>query len=178
MKVIRHCVSPCCDWKSYPHWAITYIGRPWHAGARGPQAYDCWGLFLAIQRVHFGRDLPEIPVDANDLRTVMSTFRDHPERQRWTTVTSPIEGDAVLLRQSRHPVHVGVWLDVDGGGVLHAVKDAGVVFQKLPELLLHGWRVEGYYRHSEERLTCRPHPLVLHQAGVAQGRRCGVEEST
>ena len=34
-------------------------------------------------------------------------------------------------------------------GVLHAVKDAGVVFQKLPELLLHGWRVEGYYRFVE-----------------------------
>ena len=64
------------------HWATHYIGRPWHAGARGPEAFDCWGLFLAIQRGHFGRDLPEIPVNANDLRTVMTTFRDHPERQR------------------------------------------------------------------------------------------------
>ena len=132
-----------------PHWAAELIGRPWHAGARGPDAFDCWGLFLAIQREHFGRDLPEIPVDANDLRTVMTTFRDHPERQRWVAVAQPAEGDAVLLRQSRHPVHVGVWLAVDGGGVLHAVKDAGVVFQKLPELLLHGWRVEGYYRFVE-----------------------------
>jgi hypothetical protein len=106
-------------------------------------------LFLAIQRTCFGRDLPEIPVDANDLRSVMTTFRDHPERQRWSLVPQPAEGDAVLLRQSRHPVHVGVWLAVDGGGVLHAVKDPGVVFQKLPELLLHGWRVEGFYRFVE-----------------------------
>jgi hypothetical protein len=151
MKVIRHGVSPDCESKSYPYWAIAYIGRPWHAGARGPEAFDCWGLFLAIQREHFGRDLPEIPVDANDLRTVMTTFRDHPERQRWAVVSQPAEGDAVLLRQSRHPVHVGVWLAVDGGGVLHAVKDAGVVFQKLPELLLHGWRVEGYYRFVENQ---------------------------
>jgi len=65
------------------HWAAEFIGRPWHAGARGPDAFDCWGLFLAIQREHFGRDLPEISVDANDLRIVMTTFRDHPERQRW-----------------------------------------------------------------------------------------------
>jgi hypothetical protein len=46
-------------------------------------------------------------------------------------------------------VHVGVWLAVDGGGVFHAVKDAGVVFQKLPELMLHGWRVEGFYQFEE-----------------------------
>ncbi len=43
------------------HWATHYIGLPWHAGARGPEAFDCWGLFLAIQRDHFGRELPEIP---------------------------------------------------------------------------------------------------------------------
>ena len=79
------------------HWATDLIGRPWVAGARGPDSFDCWGLFLAIQREHFGRDLPEIPVDANDLRTVMTTFRDHPERQRWMTVPQPAEGDAVLL---------------------------------------------------------------------------------
>ena len=133
------------------HWATEFIGRPWHAGARGPDAFDCWGLFLAIQRKYFHRVLPEIPVDANDLRTVMMTFRDHPERQRWMSVVKPVEGDAVLLRQSRHPVHVGVWLVVDGGGVLHAVKDAGVVFQKLPELLLHGWRVEGFYQKVENQ---------------------------
>ncbi len=67
---------------SSAHWADHYIGQPWHAGARGPDEFDCWGLFLAIQRTCFGRDLPEIPVDANDLRSVTTTFRDHPERQR------------------------------------------------------------------------------------------------
>ena len=130
------------------HWANQYIGLPWVAGARGPDAYDCWGLFLAVQRCHFAHDLPEIPVSADDLRAVLGAFRDHPERQRWQKVECVKAGDAVLLRQSRHPVHVGVWLDVDGGGVLHAVKDAGVVYQKLPELLLHGWRIEGFYRFA------------------------------
>ncbi len=77
------------------HWATHYIGLPWHAGARGPGTFDCWGLFLAIQREHFGRDLPEIPVDANDLRTVVSTFRDHPERLRWASVAQPAEGLAL-----------------------------------------------------------------------------------
>lgn len=127
----------------------TLIGLPWLAGARGPEAYDCWGLFLAVQRQHFGRDLPQIPIDALNLRAVLDAFHGHPERQRWQPVRTAEEGDAVLMRQSRYPVHIGVWLDIDGGGVLHAVRHAGVVFQTLAALDAHGWRIEGYYRFRE-----------------------------
>lgn len=125
------------------------IGLPWVAGARGPDAYDCWGLFLAVQRQHFGRDLPEIPVDALNLRAVLDAFTAHPERQRWQPVSAAEEGDAVLMRQARYPVHIGVWLDIDGGGVLHAVRHAGVVFQTLAALNAHGWRIEGHYRFKD-----------------------------
>ena len=125
------------------------IGLPWVAGARGPEAYDCWGLFLAVQRQHFGRDLPEIPVDALNLRAVLDAFTAHPERQRWQLVSAAEEGDAVLMRQSRYPIHIGVWLDIDGGGVLHAVRHAGVVFQTLAALEAHGWRIEGHYRFKD-----------------------------
>ena len=125
------------------------IGLPWVAGARGPEAYDCWGLFLAVQRQHFDRDLPEIPIDALDLRAVLDAFTAHPARQRWQPVSPVEEGDAILMRQSRYPVHIGVWLDIDGGGVLHAVRHAGVVFQNLAALDAHGWRIEGYYRFRE-----------------------------
>lgn len=127
----------------------TLIGLPWVAGARGPEAYDCWGLFLTVQRQQFGRDLPEIPVDALDLRAVLNAFTAHPERQRWQSVSAAEEGDAVLMRQSRYPVHIGVWLDIDGGGVLHAVRHAGVVFQSLAALDAHGWRIEGHYRFKD-----------------------------
>ena len=127
----------------------TLIGLPWIAGARGPDAYDCWGLFLAVQRQHFGRELPEIPVDALDLRAVLDAFTAHPERQRWQPVSAAEEGDAVLMRQARDPVHIGVWLDIDGGGVLHAVRHAGVVFQTLAALDAHGWQIEGHYRFQD-----------------------------
>jgi len=125
------------------------IGLSWVAGARGPEAYDCWGLFLTVQRQHFDRDLPEIPIDALDLRAVLDAFTAHPERQRWQSVSAAEEGDAVLMRQSRYPVHIGVWLDIDGGGVLHAVRHAGVVFQTLAALNAHGWRIEGHYRFKD-----------------------------
>jgi hypothetical protein len=122
------------------------IGLPWVVGASGPDAFDCWGLFVTVQRSHFHRTLPENPVDATNLRAVLDAFNGHPERQRWQAVQQPEEGDAVLMRQSRYPVHIGVWLDIDGGGVLHAVRHAGVVFQTLAALDAHGWRIEGFYR--------------------------------
>ena len=125
------------------------IGRPWLVGAAGPDAFDCWGLFVTVQHQCFGREIPQNPVDATNLRAVLEAFNGHPERQRWQPVIAVEEGDAVLMRQSRYPVHIGVWLDIDGGGVLHAVRHAGVVFQTLAALDAHGWRIEGYYRFRE-----------------------------
>jgi len=132
------------------HWAEELIGRPWQAGGRGAQAFDCWGLVRFCWRERFGIEVPEIPVDAADLRRVLDTFRDHPERRRWRLVAEPREGDAVLMRQSRHPVHVGLWLDVDGGGVLHTARGIGVTFQHPRDLDLQGWRIEGFYRFTGE----------------------------
>ena len=136
------------------HWAEDLIGRPWQAGGRGPDAFDCWGMVRFCWREHFGIEVPEIPVDAADLRRVLDAFRDHPERRRWRLVAEPREGDAVLMRQSRLPVHVGLWLDVDGGGVLHAARTIGVAFQRPGALDLQGWRIEGFYRFACD-IPCR-----------------------
>ena len=132
------------------HWAEELIGRPYRTGGQGPDAFDCWGLVRWVIAQRFGRELPAILVELDDLRAVLLAFRDHPERQRWTAVQEPDEGDCVLLRQSRHPIHVGVWLGVDGGGVLHAVEGNGVVFQRVRDLLASSWRIEGFYRRNED----------------------------
>ena len=127
------------------HWAAIYIGLPWSATGEGPGAFHCWAFVRHVQRRHFGRVLPEIPYP-DDLAGLARTFRDHPERRRWTAMRTPVEGDCVLLRQARYPIHVGVWLAADGGGVLHCARDSGVSFQRPAALALNGWRIEGYYR--------------------------------
>jgi len=139
------------------HWASTYIGLPWAADGEGPPpgaacrdpgktwSFHCWALVRHVQRERFGRFLPAIP-NPDDLLTIARNFRDHPERRRWNLVEAPEEGDCVLMRQARYPVHVGVWLEVDGGRVLHVVRDKGVVAQSRESLAAHGWRIEGYYR--------------------------------
>jgi hypothetical protein len=76
------------------------------------------------------------------------TFRDHPERKRWQLTDTPEQGDAVLMRQSRHPIHVGIWITISPSeqGVMHCVKGNGVVFQNMASLKLAGWQIEGFYR--------------------------------
>lgn len=130
------------------HWAEHYIGIPWEPTGEGPDSYHCWAFVRHIQEKHFGRTLPGIP-NPEDILSIARGFRDHPERKRWDLVKIAIEGDCVLMRQARYPIHVGVWLDVDGGGVLHCSQEAGVAFQKPDALALNSWRVEGNYRFIE-----------------------------
>ena len=130
------------------HWAEHYIGIPWSATGEGPDNFHCWAFVRHIQEKHFGRTLPGIP-NPEDILSIARDFRDHPERRRWKLVKVPTEGDCVLMRQARYPIHVGVWLDVDSGGVLHCSQEAGVAFQSLASLALNGWRIEGFYRFTE-----------------------------
>ena len=132
------------------HWATTYLGKPWRVASSGPDAFDCWGLVVDIQRRLDGRELELIHTNPDNLRHLIRTIRDHPIRQQWQPVATPREGDIALMRQSRHPVHVGVWLEVDGGGILHCAQACGVVFQNLHSLRLCGWHIESFYQYVGE----------------------------
>jgi cell wall-associated NlpC family hydrolase len=129
------------------HWAFQYIGTPWVNGGRGPDSYDCWGFFCAIQKNHFNVEVPTYEVNANDFRRVATAIMDADERSRWDAVKIPNEGCAVLMAHSKYPSHVGVWLDVDGGGVLHCTRGEGVVFSTVSSLKTCGWGRVEYYKH-------------------------------
>jgi cell wall-associated NlpC family hydrolase len=129
------------------HWAIPLIGKPWQSGHQGPDAFDCWGLLVWVYQQRYGIELPRIAVAEGSVREQVRAFHAHPERAHWQNIEKPEEGDALLLRQSRHPIHVGIWIDANGeAGVLHALQGSGVVFQNLNSLQISGWSVEGIYR--------------------------------
>lgn len=118
-----------------------YIGAPWAAGAQGPLAWDCWALFRHVQQAHFAINVPEIIApDYDDSAVLSGLFRGHAERNRWHRVERPEHGDAVIVHR---PLHIGTWLDVDGGGTLHAVRGVGVIFSKDA-----GWRLSGFGRRE------------------------------
>jgi cell wall-associated NlpC family hydrolase len=142
------------------HWATRYIGLPWANGAQGPDAFDCWALVRHVQREHYGRELPIIGVDADDLAAVGAAFAGHPERARWQRVDAPQDGDCVLTHRGAQLDHVGVYLDLDGGRVLHAVRGSGVVCTALPVLQRLGWHPVEFYRRDQECFS-RSSPLPL-----------------
>lgn len=123
------------------HWAEAYLGEPWINGA-----HDCWGFFRRVQREHFGLELPEIDIDACSRLACAREFAGHDERDAWALVESPAEGDAVLMGKNKRPAHVGIWIDADGGAVLHCVEGAGVIIQQRSTLRLAGWNTLGFYR--------------------------------
>jgi len=134
------------------HWAVPLIGKPWEAGQQGPDAFDCWGLLAWVYKQQYNINLPRISVAEGDLRSQIRAFRAHPEHRHWQQVDTPKEADALLLRQSRHPIHVGIWIETEGeAGVLHALQGAGVVFQTLNSLKLSGWSIEGVYRCQRQQ---------------------------
>lgn len=125
-------------------WAAQYIGTPWEIGAQGPRAYDCLGFFRMVQRVHFGVDLPPVMTpacaDASAMDALVGLIGGRGEVDRWPAVQQPRHGDAVLVHR---PLHIGVWLDADGGGVLHCVEGIGVIFTADA-----AWRTSGFGRRE------------------------------
>lgn len=128
------------------HWAEVYIGEPWINGA-----HDCWGFFRTVQRDRFGVVVPVVDIDATNRLLVAQAFRDHEERAHWQQVETPVEGDAVLMAHARWPAHVGVWVEADGGGVLHCIPGAGVVFSRPAQLVAAGWSQSTFYRHRDRQ---------------------------
>jgi cell wall-associated NlpC family hydrolase len=121
--------------------ANQYINRPWASGARGPDTFDCWGLLAWVQRHHFGialPDLPDVPDERRDL------YHAQMEAGSWRLVDRPVHGCGVLLRGGDRP-HVGVYLNLDGGGVLHALEGVGVVFTPRPQLRMMGYPRASWY---------------------------------
>jgi hypothetical protein len=122
-------------------WAANYIGQPWISGEA-----DCWAFARRVWREQFGWVVPAVDVDALKPLATMREFRDNPEYANWTSVDTPRDGDAVLMSKSSRAGHVGVWADADGGGILHSVQSAGVVFTPPARLSGMGLRVLAYYR--------------------------------
>lgn len=131
-----------------PDWPALYIGHAWIAGE-----HDCWHFARRVWREVFGLNVPVVEVDAINRMATSRAFSGHAEVSAWQRMDTPEEGAGVLLGKSARPAHVGVWTTQDGGGLVHCVEGAGVVFQRPADLAASGWRVLGYYQRRAD--PCR-----------------------
>lgn len=126
------------------HWAESYIGREWVNGS-----HECGHFFCTVMRERFGLDVQIIDADALNLRSCVRALNgQHPEFQNWVEVEIPQEGDCIRMSHSKHPHHVGLWVDIDGGGVLHCCEGIGTVFSSRKALKVAGWNVVTILRHK------------------------------
>lgn len=102
------------------HWTDDWIGRRYQQRGRGP-AYDCLGLFLALQRARMGRDLPDPSCSpAEALRAGLVAAHTGASGD-WREVQRAQEGDALLFRLLGRPLHIA--FAVDARQMLHIETD-------------------------------------------------------
>ena len=107
------------------HWINNYVGLPWVAYARGPEAFDCWGLVLDVLSKHFDIELPQyLGVFTDDAVGMTHAMKSGLELNLAFPVTEPVHGCIaccyLLINGESLLRHVGIYLDIDGGGILNS----------------------------------------------------------
>jgi hypothetical protein len=125
------------------HWIENYLGDEWRA-----DVHDCWGFFRRVQGEQFGRPLAAVTPGSYSPRDLIRIVDGHDVRTEWSVIDVPREGDGVLMGKAKRPTHVGVWVEADGGGVLHCQEGDGVIYTSHRALARLGWNVLGVYRYQ------------------------------
>lgn len=131
------------------HWANAYVGKKWTVDGYGPECFNCWGLFWWVSEKHYGRQVPKFQISPENKPEYMRVMLEEVLNGNWRKIEKPLDGCAVAMGQNRNICHVGVFLDVDGGRVLHAVKDKGVLCETVTAARIFYPRLE-FYTHVAE----------------------------
>jgi cell wall-associated NlpC family hydrolase len=123
-------------------WTDDWIGIPYRELGRGPEAYDCLGLFLALQRQRHGRNLHD-PLCSMSEAVRRQVAQENSDM--WRKVDTAREGDAVLIYVTGRALHVGYALD--DRSMLHVETDVGAVIEEFTGLGFAA-RLEGVYRYA------------------------------
>jgi len=123
-----------------------YVGIPYLSHGRTRSGVDCWGLTRLVYLEQLGIDLPTYAgayTDAAERSEVKAAIENG--RSLWTQTETPEPGDVVLLKITRDPTHVGIY--VGDGFMLHVRRGANTCLERLNAPF---WRtrVVGYYRYA------------------------------
>lgn len=111
----------------------SFIGLPYREGARGPDAFDCYGLVAAVFRAVRGVELPDFyqaaPGPQGASRAISAALAGEVAGGRTIRVEEPADFDIAIVGSASRPHHVGV---VFKGGVLHASRAFGSTWHPIP----------------------------------------------
>lgn len=128
--------QPNADAAAFVH---LVIARPYEA-----TGLHCWELVRLCQEMLFGQVLPPVLVAPERKRELIGLMDLRHSYPGWREVEQPEHGAVVFMTRKgqgaeRAACHAGVYLDLDGGGVLHTDDPHGVVFETAPELTARNW---------------------------------------
>lgn len=123
----------------------SMIGRSYES-----RGLHCWALVRDCQREVFGRALPAVLATPESKRELVRLMGQRHAHADWREADQPEHGAVVFMTRrghgpSRAACHAGVWLALDGGGVLHTDAPHGVVFETLPELTARNWADPSFF---------------------------------
>lgn len=108
------------------------IGKPYQLGARGPEAFDCWGVVVWVyERLSF--PLPGVPTAGMSRADIVRVIRGHGADHVGLTYRQAAEPLPWCLMADDSKGHVGVVLP--GNLVLHASATHGVVAHRMEHFL-------------------------------------------
>jgi len=130
----------------------SLIRKPYKIGARGPDAYDCYGLARHIQMELAGVQMPDVAFAEPTTRAQAEAMLSHPERQAWDEVTEAEarELDLVLMGNvAKRDFHLGTYIiPATAPAVIHIDKVAGVVVDDIPALRASGFNFLRFFRRK------------------------------
>lgn len=133
-------------------WVEDYLDKPFEELSYGPDSFDCYGLVWHVLHTQAGIDLPRFDdIEYQAARINAEISRQAGNVDDWETIQgTPQQFDVVVLRRAGESHHVGVWLDVDGGLVLHATR-TGVLATSLAALYRMNYRHHTVHRYRKGR---------------------------
>lgn len=123
------------------------VGLPWAMGKCGPSEYDCWGLLRHIYKKFKGISLKHASnfetLDVSEYSRIIEE-----ESSKWDELKKPTHLCAVAVARNRFLSHVGIFIDMDGGLILHSEQGRGVVIEPASQLRKNGFKTIKYYDYS------------------------------
>ena len=124
-----------------------YLMAEFEHGAYGPDKFDCFGLVWHVNLHHNNTELPRFDDVGHQLQRMNAAIMGEQASEDWQEVDVPKQFDVVVMRRSGEAHHVGVWLDIDGGKVLHAC-EKGIFCQSISALGRNFFQHIQYYRYA------------------------------
>lgn len=122
---------------------------PYVAHGRGYDGADCWGIVFLYYRDVLETPVPSYSEEMAGRGMACAAFAPliSAEVERsWREVPDPVPGSVALLRNGRHPTHVGIVLE--RRRLLHSEGPGASVIERLDAPTLKR-RLVGFYRLTD-----------------------------